>query len=653
MRTIQSRLLQIFALQIFALGVAGVFSFTLYTSAVNKYKSISDNMVLEYHLTETAFNLITEFNNLAVSSTPSSQVTEETKIRDIKSNIHQIYAALDNSITDSDTKITYIGLKNTISALESEIDAGVGSIEAGGGQDTTAHFNRANLLYGFVKENSSTFLTSELRHVTAIQRQVNQSKTKDFQIGGIAYLLALIASIIYAARISKVIVKPIDRLTSTATQITQGNMDIAISPELLDRKDETGRLSNAFNVMLAKLKEKINELHEEKASVEQKVIERTKELNDEKARLEASIDSLNIGFIMTDSSDNIIMLNRIATRLLSYTITPEGVSKIDTSISAWTAELVDQKMGDGFPFKENMAKAKSLVLPIEKKALSYGGRIFRIFIAPITVFDNIEKTTETLGTVTLIEDITEQKVQERSKDEFFSIASHELRTPLTAIRGNIALIQSYYKDQLAKDRNLKGMVDDIHESSVRLIEIVSDFLDASRLEQGKLKFVPDIFELDKIIEDVLYDLSSVSRAKGVELKFSRTRPESSTNVYADKNRTKQVIYNLVGNALKFTEKGTITLNIRPENSAIKVLVSDTGAGMSANSQQLLFHKFQQAGDSIITRDASHGTGLGLYISKLIVEGMGGSIQLESSAPDRGSVFSFTLPVAEPRKQSNS
>src|SRR5213075_2929978 len=103
-----------------------------------------------------------------------------------------------------------------------------------------------------------------------------------------------------------------------------------------------------------------------------------------------------------------------------------------------------------------------------------------------------EGKTEAIGTAILVEDVTEERVMARSKDEFFSIASHELRTPLTAIRGNTSLIQQYYKAQL-KDGQLNEMVGDIHESSLRLIEIVNDFLDASRLEQGKMQFHPEPF----------------------------------------------------------------------------------------------------------------------------------------------------------------
>ncbi len=243
----------------------------------------------------------------------------------------------------------------------------------------------------------------------------------------------------------------------------------------------------------------------------------------------------------------------------------------------------------------------------------------------------------------LLEDVTEERIIQRSRDEFFSIASHELRTPLTAIRGNTALIQQYYAEAL-KDKNLRDMVSDIHESSVRLIEIVNDFLDASRLEQDKMKLTPTAFAIEPLIETVVYEMAGVSRDKGVTLKFDHNLA-SLPRVYADSNRVKQVIYNLIGNAMKFTEAGSVTIGAEIHGHSLKVLVSDTGLGISTEGQQLLFHKFQQTGSSLITRDTTRGTGLGLYISKLLIEHMDGKIKLEHSELGKGTTFSFTLPLA--------
>ena len=260
-----------------------------------------------------------------------------------------------------------------------------------------------------------------------------------------------------------------------------------------------------------------------------------------------------------------------------------------------------------------------------------------------------------IGTVVLVEDITEQKVMERSKDEFFSIASHELRTPLTSIKGNASMILDFYKDAI-KDPQLKEMIVDVHESSVRLIEIVNDFLDTSRLEQGKMKFEYEEVSLEEVLESVAYEMKTVLDEKKIYLKLDKLTLDHLPKVWVDKNRLKQVVYNLVGNAAKFTEEGGVSISTelvgqpggqataqQPEH--VKVTIADTGRGMPIEAQKLLFHKFQQAGGSLITRDTTRGTGLGLYISKMIIESMGGTIALDSSEEGTGSSFSFSVPIA--------
>jgi signal transduction histidine kinase len=264
-----------------------------------------------------------------------------------------------------------------------------------------------------------------------------------------------------------------------------------------------------------------------------------------------------------------------------------------------------------------------------------------IFIAPIVTMGN--KNFSVIGNVMLVENITEQKLLERSKDEFFSIASHELRTPLTAIRGNTSMIMDYYQNEL-KDPQVKEMVSDVHESSIRLISIVNDFLDMSRLELGKIEFKKDSLDLSKLIPEVIKEYQVTGSRKGVSIVFKDAGKVPSA--VGDEDRFKQVLINLIGNGLKFTEKGEIAISLKVEGNSVKVLVSDTGMGISEENQKLLFRKFQQAESNIITRDTTRGTGLGLYISKMMVEKMGGQIKLEESAVGKGTTFSFTLPIGK-------
>jgi signal transduction histidine kinase len=178
-----------------------------------------------------------------------------------------------------------------------------------------------------------------------------------------------------------------------------------------------------------------------------------------------------------------------------------------------------------------------------------------------------------------------------------------------------------------------------------LIEIVNDFLDVSRLEQGKMSYKYAPVSIEKIVETVAYEMKTVLNEKKLFLRMDKLALSSLPKIWADEDRVKQIIYNLVGNAIKFTEIGGVIITAAIDGEFIKITISDTGRGMSPESQLLLFHKFQQTGSSILTRDTSKGTGLGLYISKMMVDNMGGEITLDNSELSKGSTFSFTLPIA--------
>jgi signal transduction histidine kinase len=385
----------------------------------------------------------------------------------------------------------------------------------------------------------------------------------------------------------------------------------------------------------------------------QKLEEQYHNLKQEHIRLEASIESLNVGFIMTDANYEVSMINHTAKNILSHEQSPEGNTKIDIDKQTWTTDYIQTRLAKSFDLRAGIEKVLSTTQPVLKDELNYNGRILRLFMAPVMEIESGHTITK-LGAVILLEDITEAKILERSKDEFFSIASHELRTPLTSIRGNSSMMLDYYKE-IFKDQQLKEMMQDIHTSAIRLIDIVNDFLDVSRLEQGKVSFSYAAVPIEKVIESTAYEMKAVINEKKIYLKVDKLTLDTLPQVWADENRLKQVVYNLVGNAAKFTEKGGITISARlePDKDKIKVLVTDTGRGISQASQQLLFHKFQQTGSSLLTRDTTRGTGLGLYISKMIVESMGGVISLDRSDTDKGSTFSFTVPVATAERQATA
>lgn len=388
-----------------------------------------------------------------------------------------------------------------------------------------------------------------------------------------------------------------------------------------------------------------------RGAIEQQVVERTKELSEknialvaakeeisrgwlqiqmEKARLLASVNSISLGFLMLDATGKTLIKNPAVEKAI-------GIKSDYVDIDS-----IDQQLGKAFSIKEKFNKCIEERTTVNDNNVNFNNKYFRLFMAPIFSTDN---TLSVIGVVILIQDETEAKVLDRSKDEFFSIASHELRTPLTAIRGNTSLIEQYFGEKLKAEPELNEMINDIHESSIRLINIVNDFLNVSRLEQGKMEYKIENFDLPTLIDKKIEEISSLSIEKHIPIVFQRpTMPLPAA--YSDKDRTGEVLLNLMGNALKYSEKGTINVETVFLQGYIKISVTDTGKGIAPEQQSLLFRKFQQAGKSLMTRDTTRATGLGLYISKLLTEQMGGQIFLEKSVPGVGSTFSFTVPVQQ-------
>lgn len=365
--------------------------------------------------------------------------------------------------------------------------------------------------------------------------------------------------------------------------------------------------------------------------IEKQVRVRTSLYKLERARLLASVEGLRQGFIMVDKHHHIVLHNKQAQSIfpnVQLTLPSDGMAPTKVSI-------LDDSLG---------VSTESWVKPVIQKNhfveiddFEVGKFILDIDILPISVDGKV------IGVAMLFDDVTDKVMAQRSKDEFFSIASHELRTPLTAIRGNTSMILGYYNDKLNKD--MKDMLGDIHSSSLRLIEIVNDFLDTSRLEQGRMQFNYQDVQISKIIEKVATETSAFAKEKGNTIKIDKSIAELPL-VHVDSNKIEQVIYNLIGNSLKFTEKGKIIIQGAVIDNRVKIRISDSGRGISKDGKKLLFKKFQQTGSSILTRDTTKGTGLGLYISRLIMENMRGSIGLEHSEPGVGTAFYFMVPVAE-------
>ena len=628
-------------------------------SLLNKYKIINENIVYEQELKDKILLLIEESYKSFNANDYSVYNTKLIEIRSIENNLDIRFSGPD---MNSETKLSYRSVKNSLNTVIDEIEKIKNyQNKEGGISYLTTSFQDSMNKFEFVKSNISDLLIIETKNIARVTQEINKKQTLIIFLVSLSMLFATVFLLMFAFIFSKKITRPIIALSEAASRISRGDLSMIINKELLERKDELGSLSKSFNSMVLKLREKIiayeisnkeldikvkevsdnnleleknktvivnllEDFENEKKNAEGLVVVRTKELNDEKARLLASINSLQIGFAIIDKRGEFII--NIPSLLSILDINEDFVSLDHIS------EHLKIKGASLFSRLSKCTKDKCIV---EISEIVFNKKYLKLFLNPVFSLENVP-----IGGVLLLEDITEAKILERSRDEFFAVASHELRTPLTAIRGNSEMILEDYKDKI-KNKEVISMLGDINEASVRLISIVNDFLEVSRLEQGNIILKNTNFDILEVANKTIATLQNEAESKGIALEIVNPSVALPT-IFADKERVEQIMINLIGNSIKFTDKGSIKTSFEVLDKLIKVRITDTGKGILAKNENLLFRKFQPAGEDMLARDVTKSTGLGLYISKIIIEQMGGTIGLEKSTQGKGSVFFFTIPT---------
>ncbi|MFC1647273.1 ATP-binding protein [Patescibacteria group bacterium] len=275
----------------------------------------------------------------------------------------------------------------------------------------------------------------------------------------------------------------------------------------------------------------------------------------------------------------------------------------------------------------------------EKELLQVYTNIVCLAVQSYKLEDSIQNTTKKLVETNNQYKSINQQLQNLGslKDEFVTMASHELRTPMTAIRGSLSTILEGYAGDISSE--VREFLVAAYNENDRLIRLVNNLLNISRIESGHFEFETGPVNINEVIADVTTNLNSAAIEKNLTLNFI---PNSGIPVInSDGDKIHEVLNNIIGNAIKYTHKGGITVKLDRKDGMIVISIADTGSGIAKEDQDLLFRKFSQIHGNYAR--TTGGTGLGLYISKKIIEGLKGKIWLDSVI-GKGSKFYFSLPI---------
>lgn len=381
------------------------------------------------------------------------------------------------------------------------------------------------------------------------------------------------------------------------------------------------------DTILEEVSKKFNDIIKEKNIQYGEVDQKYKQTLVEKKQIDSIVRSVAEGLVVLNDRGEVIMMNPAAEKLLD-------VDKAD-QMGKPVRGMIKKSQLMSLATRE----AGSEETEIEMEATSEDTK--KVLRASNAVIEN--ENGQTIGMVSVFTDVTKQKELDAMKSQFVSNISHELRTPLIAIRNSVEIMLAKKSGPLTEEQN--KFLSIAENNLKRLGLLIDDLLDLSKVEAKKAELHPEPSDIEQVIDETCDSLEAWAGTK--EIAISRNVQRNIRKVSIDRKRITQVLTNLIGNAIKFTpNKGTITISVNITQAEGKdmliVSVADTGAGIAKEDIPKLFNKFQQLGSGGSLHHVS-GTGLGLYISKEMINLHGGTIWAKSEL-NKGSTFIFKIPV---------
>ncbi len=387
-------------------------------------------------------------------------------------------------------------------------------------------------------------------------------------------------------------------------------------------KERTKELEKSRNDLMNTL-EDVQESRKALINILEDVEEARKEALEEKDKTQAIITNFADGLLVFDVENKLSLINPQAEKLLNLkgkNLTGKTVFDLVShpAISPVVALLREE---DARAFRKELNIKENLVLEITAIPML--------------------KEEEEFGTLVILHDVTREKMVEKMKTEFVSLAAHQLRTPLSVIKWTLRIMLDRELGDITAEQ--EEFLEKTYQSNERMISLINDLLDVTRIEEGRYIYKSTLASLEHVILSVVNSYKAEIDRKAIHFEF-KSQDLPLPKVLIDAEKMDLTVQNLLDNALRYTPKGgEVTVSLKYDKKEIECSVKDTGVGIPKDQQERIFSKFFRGANVI--RMETEGTGLGLFIAKNIVEAHGGKIWFESKE-GKGSTFYFTLPVKQ-------
>jgi PAS domain S-box-containing protein len=607
---LRTKLLLGYAGFVLALGVLGAWS----ARTLSQMSAVSSRIIAENYDSVVAAQDMKESLERQDSAALFDLLGQRDRAR---RQVAEHRARFDAALAKAAGNITEIGEADAIEAIRRDHDEYYRRFDAFlniPGDRTAFYFQSLEPQFNRVRSDADRLLRLNQEAMRRKADAASRIARRWFFVTLALAIFLMAAGVAVELSLSKAVVEPVAQLTAATTRLASGDLDTAV-PVRSD--DEIGTLGVAFNRMA----ERIRELRRSdlgKLLVAQQTTE-------------ATIDSLFDPVIVADGSGLVTRINPAAERLFGTRTDTLGKSIDAVTRDPRIAQSVADVLHAQVPAASEDAAA---VLPW---AVDGARRAFRIRSTPMKDADG-----RLVGVVTLLEDVTHLSEVSRLKSEFIAAASHELRTPLTSVQMGIHLLLEGTAGTL--DDRQQEILEVCREDTARLDRLMRELLDLSKIESGAItpQLVPT--RPATLLADAVNPLRLQVEARGIRVDVDA--PPDLPLVAVDPHQIERVIANLVTNAMRATAAGgAITVAAARRGDEVAISVTDTGSGIPRDYLPRIFEPFVQ-----VPHAAGGGAGLGLTISRRIVEGHGGHITVQSE-PEHGSTFMFTVRLAEERQSA--